>query len=187
MRCLIMSITYRHSELDGFPTVWRDLKAGINDRDAVNHMIKYVKNNPTEFNDISAFEFQYADKYLNRADVMVGNIKYEFKSWQPGTANPWNSFFSGSGDSYTQFTRYLANSNSLAELKYIFNGSKASETVVKNAFKDLFVDKKVEIFQTMPSQLRESILGSGNANRFDLFEQAINNTESNLYKFIKSE
>jgi hypothetical protein len=38
----------------------------------------------------------------------------------------------------------------------------------------------------MNTELRESILGQGNALRFDLFEQAISNTNSNLYKFIKA-
>lgn len=47
------------------------------------------------------------------------------------------------------------------------------------------INDKQEIFSNMKTDLRESILGQGNANRFDLFEQAINNKDSNLYKIIE--
>ncbi|MBK9254751.1 MAG: hypothetical protein IPM42_04625 [Saprospiraceae bacterium] len=56
-----------------------------------------------------------------------------------------------------QFERYLQDITDINELHYIFNSSKASETQVKNAFKELFVAKKVEIFDAMRPELKLSL------------------------------
>ncbi len=112
-------------------------------------------------------------------------IKYEFKSWTTGTNQPWNGFFAGNNGSYQQFLNYLGASDELSEIKYIFNGNKATITDVKNAFKDLFLAKGNEIFSRMNPSFRENLLGLGNENRFDIFQQKINDLGSNLYEFIK--
>jgi hypothetical protein len=122
--------------------------------------------------------------------VLVGNVKYEFKSWTPDLPNPWNSFFGGTGNSYTQFIRYLQNTTDVKNIKYIFNGAKASESQVKNAFKSLLSNptKKTEIFNAMKPELRESLFKKTNLNEQKaVFEGMINNLDSDLYKFIKSE
>lgn len=89
----------RFSDKPGFSSVLKNLKSNVANRDGVNHMISYIKKNADEFENITEFEFQYTDEFLNKADVLVGNIKYEFKSWTPDLPNPWNSFFSGTGNS----------------------------------------------------------------------------------------
>ena len=61
---------------------------------------------------------------------------------------------------------------------------KATETQAKNAFKGLFEKNAEEVFGKMNVELRESLLGKGNAYRFDLFEKSILNTKSELYKFV---
>lgn len=131
----------------GFNSIMTNLKSNVNNRDGIHHMINYMKNNPDEFANVIEFEFRYADDIMNKADVLVGNVKYEFKSWTPDIPNPWNSFFSGSGDSHTQMIRYFGNSTNLNQVKYVFNGSKATETQVKNAFKNLFVSKADDMFK----------------------------------------
>jgi hypothetical protein len=94
-------------------------------------------------------------------------------------------FFAGNNGSYQQFLNYLGASDELSEIKYIFNGNKATITDVKNAFKDLFLAKGNEIFSRMNPSFRENLLGLGNENRFDIFQQKINDLGSNLYEFIK--
>jgi hypothetical protein len=64
--------------------------------------------------------------------------------------------------------------------------SNTAEAHLKDLWKKVFENRKTEVFNAMNTELRESILGQGNALRFDLFEQAISNTNSNLYKFIKA-
>ena len=187
----------QYGDKPGFNSVMSAIKGNVNYRDGIHHMIDYMKKNPSEFSNIVEFEFRYSDDILNRADVLVGNTKYEFKSWTPDTPNPWNAFFSGSGNSYTQFTRYLENSNTLSELKYIFNGTKASETQVKEAFKELFVAKKVEIFNVIWSNvnLRNSLLNNpiDEIQGLQRFTNLINElgdpniSNPKLYSFLKSE
>jgi hypothetical protein len=126
--------------------------------DGGSFLMHYIKNNHSEFQGLTRFEFRFNDDLLNRADVLVGNIKYEMKSWSSG-GSTWNSFFGGTGNSYQQFLSYLKNTNSLDNLKYVFHGIKASETQVKNAFSELIsnVSKKEEIFNSMTSELRQSL------------------------------
>ncbi len=178
----------QHSNADNFGSVITQMKGTKSTRDGTNFMLDYMRRNSDDFDELSAFEFEYSNEFLNKADAVVGNTNFEFKSWSPSNPYSWGNFFTGNGGSYTQFLRYLENTSEMDNLKYIFNGAKASETEVKQAFKNLFSgSKKTEIFNAMNPSLRENILGSGNAERFDLFLQAIENTDSNLYKFIKIE
>jgi hypothetical protein len=148
---------YKFNLVNGFNTVKTNLKSSSNFRDGVNHMIGYMRNHTNDFTGVTAFEYRYNDDILNTADVMVNSIKYEFKSWTPNIPNPWNSFFAGTNGSYSQFISYLQNTNSISELKYIFNGTKAPEAQVKQAFKELFIAKKSEIFGAMSAQLKTNL------------------------------
>ncbi|MEX1003049.1 MAG: hypothetical protein WDZ35_13105, partial [Crocinitomicaceae bacterium] len=175
----------------GFNTIMTNLKSNVNNRDGIHHMITYMKNNQQDFvNAIELeFEFRYADDILNKADVIVDEIKYEFKSWTPDIPNPWNSFFSGSGSSYTQMIRYFENSTNLNQVKYVFNGSKVTETQVKNAFRDLFVSKVDEIFEANPDIFKQfQKVGGGNIENLDDFETLLNHESFNidhpLFNFI---
>jgi len=60
-------------------------------------------------------------------------------------------------------------------------------TNMKNQWKAVFLIRIDDMFTTMSLELKESILGIGNANRYDLFSQKIEDVESNLYDFIKVE
>ena len=52
--------------------------------DGRSFLMHFIKNNPSEFQNLTMFEFRFNDDLLNRADVLVGNIKYEMKSWSNG-------------------------------------------------------------------------------------------------------
>ena len=179
------------SDKPGFSSVMTNLKSNVNNRDGIHHMITYMKNNADEFVNVLEFEFRYADDILNKADVLVGSVKYEFKSWTVGTQNPWKAFFGGTGNSYTQFIRYLENSTDMSSLKYVFNGGKATESQVKLAFKELFQTKKTEIFEVIweNQSLRNDLFGV-DVSRSDAildFDDLILSTDSKLYDFIKSQ
>ena len=182
----------RFSDKPGFSSVLKNLKSNVANRDGVNHMISYIKKNADEFENITEFEFQYADEFLNKADVLVGNIKYEFKSWTPDLPNPWNSFFGGTGNSYTQFVRYLQNTTDVKNLKYIFNGAKASESQVKSAFKALLTNKKTEVFEANPNLWKQfDRIGGGKIRNLTDFENLLNHSTFNInhpiFNFIKSQ
>lgn len=176
----------KFSDKPGFKSILTNIKSNSHNRDGIQHMIGYMKKNATEFEKVSEFEFKYDDSFDNKADVLVENIKYEFKSWTPNTDNPWNGFFNGTNGSYTQFIRYIQNTSNFDELKYVFNAAKADETTVKNAFKSLFSNptKKTEIFNAMKPELRTS-LGLNGDDALLKFNQLIESTNSDFYKFIK--
>jgi len=49
---------------------------------------------------------------------------------------------------------------------------------MKNQWKAVFLIRIDDMFTTMSLELKESILGIGNANRYDLFSQKIEDVES---------
>ncbi|ADR20265.1 hypothetical protein MATR_21180 [Marivirga tractuosa] len=175
----------------GIETVYSGLRSNINNRDAVNHMIDYMKRYPNEFTNLTEFEFRYADDILNRADVLVENTLYEFKSWTPDNPNPWNSFFTGSGNSYTQFLRYLKNTNDLNELKYIFNAQKSDIGQVKEAFRGLFLDKADDWFKPIDDGglgivKVKQLFGDDIEDVSDFIEYA-DDLDSEVYSFLKAD
>jgi len=100
----------------------------------------------------------------------------------------YKSYADASGIQLSQFKSYLQSINSLDELNYVFNASKLSLSEAKAGMKSFFTkgNSTQDIFQTMSNNLKENILGAGNAQRFDLFQNVVNNTNSTFYKFIKS-
>ena len=130
--------------IEGYQTIFGALKSQANFRDGANFMLSYMRAHVEEFKNTYAFEFRYADDVVRRADAMVlgengRSIKYEFKSWTPGSQK-WNSFFRGTDlVSWGQFKDYLLKSNNLTEINYIFNGEKVTNPdMLKRAFRDLF-------------------------------------------------
>ena len=177
----------KYKDVNGFDNAFAAFKSGANNRDGVNHMAKYMRNNPAEFNNITAFEFNYADDILRRADIAVGSKLYEFKSWTKGTDQPWNGFFGGSGNSYNQFLDYLRNTDNLDELRYVFNKAKVSELDLRNAFKGLFMSKNDEIFNVIKEN--KSLWMDLFDNIDDvlakrLFDEMINTKDERLFRFI---
>ena len=145
-----------YRDIPGFDNAYAAFKSNANNRDGINHMVKYMRNNTDELGgNITAFEFRYDDDLLRRADLAAGDKLYEFKSWTKNADQPWNGFFGGSGTSYDQFLDYLRNTDDLDNLRYVFNSGKATESEVKAAFKNLFENKKPDIFSTFSDDLKD--------------------------------
>jgi hypothetical protein len=92
---------------------------------------------------------------------------------------------------------YLKSIENINELNYVFDARKLNNndvTFIKNQFKDLFTTKKTDIFNTIwdNQELRNSlfpeIVTNPNITKPQLkliFENRIENINSNLYGFIK--
>ena len=84
-----------------------------------------------------------------------------------------------------QHLSYLQDSTDSKQLNYEFDVKKFSDRneIVKQ-FRKMYEKNTEKVFEAMNSDFREGLLGKGNANRFDLFEQDIGNPNSDQYKFI---
>jgi hypothetical protein len=56
--------------------------------------------------------------------------------------------------------------------------------LVKDQMKVVLSKDVDKLFEAMPVNFRETLLGAGKADRLDLFEDLINDTSSKLYDFI---
>ena len=85
-----------------------------------------------------------------------------------------------------QFESYLQEVDEIKDLAYVINSNKANINEVKQAFKELFKRSSDEILKFMNPKLKES-LGIINPNDKVRLEKLINDTNSALYNFIKSQ
>ena len=71
----------------------------------------------------------------------------------------------------------------------MINGNKANINEVKQAFKELFKNKKDELFEIIlkNNTLKDNLLGKGltKSEAKNVFVDLINSTDSVLYNFIK--
>ena len=75
----------------------------------------------------------------------------------------------------------------IEDLAYVINSNKANINEVKQAFKELFKRNSDEILEIMSPKLKESLnLINPNDNKV-IFNKLINDTNSELYNFIKSQ
>ena len=75
----------------------------------------------------------------------------------------------------------------IEDLAYVINNRKANVAEVKQAFKELFKRNSDEILEIMSPKLKESLnLINPNDNKV-IFNKLINDTNSELYNFIKSQ
>lgn len=186
-----------HSDL------WRKIEMGTLNtnaavREGTQHMLDVFKKNPNKYDPdkIEGLDLQFEEILDDickncRYDVKFKQVDNEqlplfaeFKSYNTDTwANIKNS-----NKFIKQFKRYLQEKDitKMDDLAYIINERKANINDVKKAFKELFDKEKEEIFKVMNEKTRESILGQGNANRFDLFKKAIDDHNSKMYSFIEN-
>jgi len=75
------------------------------------------------------------------------------------------------------------------DLAYVINSNKANINEVKQAFKELFKNKKDELFEIIlkNNTLKNNLLGEGltKSEAKNVFGDLINSTDSVLYNFIK--
>ena len=106
----------------------------------------------------------------------------EFKSYNTET---WNKIANDKGF-IKQFESYLQEVDEIKDLAYVINSNKANINDVKQAFKELFKRNSDEILKFMNPKLKES-LGIINPNDKVRLEKLINDTNSALYNFIKTQ
>ncbi|EKY11956.1 hypothetical protein [Capnocytophaga sp. oral taxon 326] len=85
-----------------------------------------------------------------------------------------------------QFESYLQEVDEIKDLAYVINSNKANINEVKQAFKEVFKRNSDEILKFMNPKLKES-LGIINPNDKVRLEKLINDTNSALYNFIKTQ
>ena len=69
----------------------------------------------------------------------------------------------------------------------MINSNKANINDVKQAFKELFKRNSDEILKFMSPKLKESLNLTNKKKNTSIFENLINNTDSKIYNFIKSQ
>ena len=109
----------------------------------------------------------------------------EFKSYSSET---WNKI-ANDKDFIKQFESYLQKGNKIEDLAYVINSNKANINEVKQAFKEMFKNKKDELFEIIlkNNTLKDNLLGKGltKSEAKNVFVDLINSTDSVLYNFIK--
>ena len=77
----------------------------------------------------------------------------------------------------------------IEDLAYVINSNKANINKVKQAFKELFKNRKDELFEIIlkNNTLKNNLLGEGltKSEAKNVFGDLINSTDSVLYNFIK--
>ena len=109
----------------------------------------------------------------------------EFKSYNSET---WSKIANDKGF-IKQFESYLQEVDEIKDLAYMINSNKANINEVKQAFKELFKNKKDELFEIIlkNNTLKNNLLGEGltKSEAKNVFGDLINSTDSVLYNFIK--
>ena len=86
-----------------------------------------------------------------------------------------------------QFESYLQEVNKIEDLAYVINSNKANINEVKQAFKEVFKRNSDDILEIMNPKLKESLNLTNKKKNTVIFENLVNNIDSKLYKFIKSQ
>ena len=85
-----------------------------------------------------------------------------------------------------QFESYLQEVDEIKDLAYVINSNKANINEVKQAFKEVFKRNTDEILKVMSPKLKESLELIPPNHKVRL-EKLINDTNSALYNFIKTQ
>ena len=164
--------------------------------EVVQHMLSTFKKNPKKY---TPENIEHLDMKFEKAlDDICANCRYdvkfnnnrneglplfeEFKSYNTET---WNKIANDKGF-IKQFESYLQEVNKIKDLAYVINSNKANINDVKQAFKELFKRNSDEILKFMNPKLKES-LGIINPNDKVRLEKLINDTNSALYNFVKTQ
>ena len=123
------------------------------------------------------------DVKFNRENNRSLPLFEEFKSYNSET---WSKIANDKGF-IQQFESYLQEVNKIEDLAYVINSNKANINEVKQAFKELFKRNSDEILEIMSPEMKKSLeLIYPNDNKV-IFNKLINDTNSELYNFIKSQ
>ena len=127
------------------------------------------------------------DVKFNRENNRSLPLFEEFKSYNSET---WSKIVNDKGF-IQQFKSYLNTEGieKIEDLAYVINSNKANINEVKQAFKEMFKNKKDELFEIIlkNNTLKDNLLGKGltKSEAKNVFVDLINSTDSVLYNFIK--
>ena len=184
------------------PDLWKKIEEGALSsnaamREGTQHMLSTFKKNPKKY---TSENIEHIDmKFEKGLDDICANCRYdvkfnrennrslplfeEFKSYNSET---WSKIANDKGF-IQQFESYLQEVNKIEDLAYVINSNKANINEVKQAFKELFKRNSDEILEIMSPEMKKSLeLIYPNDNKV-IFNKLINDTNSELYNFIKSQ
>ena len=184
------------------PDLWKKIEEGALSsnaamREGTQHMLSTFKKNPKKY---TPENIEHIDMKFGKAlDDICPNCRYdvkfnnkqnpnlplfeEFKSYNSET---WSKIANDKGF-IQQFKSYLQKVNKIEDLAYVINSNKANINEVKQAFKELFNRSSDEILEIMSPKMKKSLeLIYPNDNKV-IFNKLINDTNSELYNFIKSQ
>ena len=183
------------------PDLWKKIEEGALSsnaamREGTQHMLSTFKKNPKKY---TPENIEHIDMKFGKAlDDICPNCRYdvkfreglkplyeEFKSYNTET---WSKIANDKGF-IQQFKSYLQGVDKIEDLAYVINSNKANINEVKQAFKELFKNKKDELFEIIlkNNTLKNNLLGEGltKSEAKNVFRDLINSTDSVLYNFIK--
>ena len=186
------------------PDLWKKIEEGALSsnaamREGTQHMLSTFKKNPKKY---TPENIEHIDMKFGKAlDDICPNCRYdvkfnnkqnpnlplfeEFKSYNSET---WSKIANDKGF-IQQFKSYLQKVNKIEDLAYVINSNKANINKVKQAFKELFKNRKDELFEIIlkNNTLKNNLLGEGltKSEAKNVFRDLINSTDSVLYNFIK--
>ena len=156
-------------------------------------MLSTFKKNPKKYAPENIENFDM--KFEKGLDDICANCRYdvkfregqkplfeEFKSYNSET---WGKIANDKGF-IKQFESYLQEVNKIEDLAYMINSNKANINEVKQAFKEMFKSNSNEILEIMSPELKKSLELIPPNHKVRL-EKLINDTNSALYNFIKSQ
>ena len=123
------------------------------------------------------------DVKFNRENNRSLLLFEEFKSYNSET---WSKIANDKGF-IKQFESYLQEVDEIKDLAYVINSNKANINEVKQAFKEVFKRNSDDILEIMNPKLKESLNLTNKKKNTVIFENLVNNIDSKLYKFIKSQ
>ena len=155
-------------------------------------MLSTFKKNPKKY---TPENIEHLDmKFEKGLDDICANCRYdvkfiseskplyeEFKSYNSET---WSKIANDKGF-IKQFESYLQEVDEIKDLAYVINSNKANINEVKQAFKELFNRNSDEILEIMSPKLKESLNLTNKKKNVIKFKELIDDTNSELYNFIK--
>jgi len=185
------------------PDLWKKIEEGALSnnaamREGTQHMLSTFKKNPKKY---TPENIEHIDMKFGKAlDDICPNCRYdvkfiseskplyeEFKSYNSET---WSKI-ANDKRFIQQFKSYLNTEGieKIEDLAYVINSNKANINEVKQAFKELFKNKKDELFEIIlkNNTLKDNLLCKGltKSEAKNVFGDLINSTDSVLYNFIK--
>ena len=134
-------------------------------------------------------------KFEKALDDICANCRYDVK-FKEGQKPLYEEFKSYNSETWSkiandkgfikQFESYLQGVNKIEDLAYVINSNKANINEVKQAFKEMFKRNSNEILEIMSPELKKSLELIPPNHKVKL-EKLINDTNSALYNFIKSQ